>query len=107
MSLSGPASPRAQEPKRMILSGENRSAIRRTRSSRTVWLSATALMVFMITRTAAINTRWRRWPGIREFNPHISPAFCGGARQGRNDRPGGLSHWLVARAHRDQGLAGE
>src|ERR1035437_3676248 len=44
MSLSGPASARAREPKRMILSGENRSAIRRTRSSRTGGLSATSLI---------------------------------------------------------------
>src|ERR1035437_3442036 len=55
MSLSGPASARAREPKRMILSGENRSAIRRTRSSRTGGLSATSLMGFMITRTAPTN----------------------------------------------------
>src|ERR1039458_6329165 len=61
MSLSGPASPRAPEPKRMILSGENRSAIRRTRSARTAGLSATSLMVSMITRTAPANLGAPTW----------------------------------------------
>jgi hypothetical protein len=36
----------------MILSGENCSAIRRTKSSRTAGPSATSLTVFMITRAA-------------------------------------------------------
>jgi hypothetical protein len=53
MSLPGPASPRAREPKRMILSGENRSAICRARSSSAAGLSAIPLMAFMITRLHA------------------------------------------------------
>src|SRR5260370_11486644 len=55
MSLSGLASPRARDAKRMILSGQNRSAIRRTRSSKAAGFSATSLIVIMITRTAPAN----------------------------------------------------
>jgi len=41
----------------MILSGENRSAIRRTRSSGTAAFLTTGLIAIMITRSAPTNDR--------------------------------------------------